>query len=226
MATTQISARMMSYLVATVFDYPDVRTYAVHRMHSAAVLDQHAQPPEAFDLDAYIASGAMQFGAGRSIRLKARIAESLAQVLRETPLAADQAIGSTRLGFCTLRPPCRTPGSCAGGCSVMPIRPWSSPPRACSGTWPCASPKLRSCTASDPGARHLPQGRCGLFRRGGFRCGRCGRSGRSGRGLWSARSTRFLAVTRGDVPWNFLHCPYIWRTLKLRRESTRAAPEE
>lgn len=92
----------VSYLVATAFDYPDIRTYAVHRMRSAEVLEQAVQVPAGFDLDAYIASGAFQFGAGQAIRLKARVDVALAQILRETPLSADQALGGARNGFCAL----------------------------------------------------------------------------------------------------------------------------
>ncbi len=92
----------VSYLVATAFDYPDVRLYAVHRMRSAQALPQDARLVEGFDVDAYIASGALQFGDGKRIRLKARVEAALAQLLRETPLAQDQVIGAMRLGFCTL----------------------------------------------------------------------------------------------------------------------------
>ncbi|MDE1953124.1 MAG: WYL domain-containing protein [Betaproteobacteria bacterium] len=92
----------VSYLVATAFDYPDIRTYAVHRMRSAEVLEQAVQVPAGFDLDAYIASGALQFGAGQTIRLKARVDVVLAQILRETPLSEDQTLGQARKSFCAL----------------------------------------------------------------------------------------------------------------------------
>lgn len=92
----------VSYLVATAFDYHDIRTYAVHRMRSAEVLEQAAQASTGFDLDAHIASGALQFGAGQAIRLKARIDMALAQILRETPLSEDQTLGQARKGFCAL----------------------------------------------------------------------------------------------------------------------------
>lgn len=92
----------VSYLIATAFDYPEVRTYAVHRMRSAQVLEQEARTPADFDLDAYIASGALQFGAGGTIRLKAQVEEGLAQILRETPLSEDQTVGRARSGLCAL----------------------------------------------------------------------------------------------------------------------------
>ena len=92
----------VSYLVATAFDYPDIRTYALHRMRSAEVLEQAAQVPAGFDLDAHIASGALQFGAGGAMRLRARVDVALAQILRETPLSEDQTLGQARKGFCAL----------------------------------------------------------------------------------------------------------------------------
>jgi hypothetical protein len=71
-------------------------------MRSAEVLEQAAQASAGFDLDAHIASGALQFGAGQAIRLKARIDMALAQILRETPLSEDQTLGQARKGFCAL----------------------------------------------------------------------------------------------------------------------------
>ena len=81
-----------TYLVATAYAYSDVRLYALHRIVRAAKTDDAANWPEGFDLDAYIQSGALQFGTGEDIRLKAELSEDLAQILRETPLASDQDI--------------------------------------------------------------------------------------------------------------------------------------
>jgi predicted DNA-binding transcriptional regulator YafY len=92
----------VSYLAATAFDYPDIRLYAVHRLRRAVALEAAARRPEGFDVDTYIASGALQFGAGKPLRLRLRLSESLAAVLRETPLAADQTVSEARNGLCTL----------------------------------------------------------------------------------------------------------------------------
>jgi predicted DNA-binding transcriptional regulator YafY len=81
-----------TYLVATAFAYSDVRLYALHRIVRASKTDEVVKRPEGFDLDAYIRSGALQFGTGENIRLEAELSEDLAQVLRETPLAPDQRI--------------------------------------------------------------------------------------------------------------------------------------
>ncbi|MDP2903162.1 MAG: WYL domain-containing protein [Methylovulum sp.] len=82
----------VTYLVATAFNYQDARIYALHRIHSAANNGQSVKRPESFDLDAYIASGAFQFGGGENLCLKAEIWEGLAQILQETPLSLDQQI--------------------------------------------------------------------------------------------------------------------------------------
>lgn len=92
----------VSYLIATAFDFPDIRTYAVHRIRSVAMLELAARVPPGFNLDTYLASGALQFGAADTIRLKARVDEPLANILRETPLAEDQTLGQPRKGFCAL----------------------------------------------------------------------------------------------------------------------------
>lgn len=81
----------ITYLVATAFKYQDVRIYALHRMHNAAANDQPVKRPADFNLDAYIASGAFQFGEG-TLRLKAWISADLADYLRETRLSEDQTL--------------------------------------------------------------------------------------------------------------------------------------
>lgn len=93
----------VSYLVASAFDYPDVRLYALHRLRQVVVLDAPVRPPPGFDLDAYMASGALQFGSGKLLKLRLRLTESLAALLRETPLSSDQTLSAPRGGVCTLR---------------------------------------------------------------------------------------------------------------------------
>lgn len=87
-----VNRGQVTYLVATAWDYQDVRLYALHRISQAARLEAMCTRPKDFDLEAYIASGALQFGNGTSLRLKARLADYLVRVLTETPLSADQRI--------------------------------------------------------------------------------------------------------------------------------------
>jgi len=96
-----IQQGVRSYLVATAFNFEQPRLYANHRIASATVLDHPAMRPKDFSLDAFLASGAAQFGSGSSINLKARVSAELARLLDETPVSKDQKI-ATRSGIHTL----------------------------------------------------------------------------------------------------------------------------
>ena len=87
----------VTYLIATASDYTDVRLYALHRIQRAARTYELRRKPAGFDLDAYIATGALQFGNGESLRIEAQISPYLARVLAETPLSTDQKIEGDRL---------------------------------------------------------------------------------------------------------------------------------
>ena len=79
----------VSYLVATAFDYRDIRLYAMHRIRSATLSDRPANRPADFDLDRYIREGGLEFGSEKTIHLKAEVNEELTRILRETPLSDD-----------------------------------------------------------------------------------------------------------------------------------------
>ena len=81
-----------TYLVATAYDYSDIRLYAAHRIEAASLRDEDAVKPAGFSLEAYVAAGALQFGSGEQIDLTARITQSLASILEETPLSTNQQI--------------------------------------------------------------------------------------------------------------------------------------
>lgn len=83
----------VSYLVATAWEYNDPLIFALHRFTSAKPLEQAARSIPTFDLDKYIASGALGFAySDEPVRLVARFQASAAEHLRETPLAQDQAL--------------------------------------------------------------------------------------------------------------------------------------
>jgi len=82
----------VTYLVATAFDYPDPRLYVLHRIKKAALIDAPLNRPEHFDLNTYIATGAPQFGSGEPIVLEAKVGDSLAKILLETPLTLDMRL--------------------------------------------------------------------------------------------------------------------------------------
>jgi predicted DNA-binding transcriptional regulator YafY len=79
------------YLIATAFDYPDLRLYALHRFTTVEVVEARARPSEGFDIDQYIASGALQFTpSGEPLTLRLAVNPTLARILAETPLCAGQ----------------------------------------------------------------------------------------------------------------------------------------
>jgi predicted DNA-binding transcriptional regulator YafY len=80
------------YLVCTLFHYQDVLLLALHRVLSAVLMDEEAIRPKDFELDSYVYSGALDFGAGKKVRLEALFVEPAAEHLHETPLSEDQAI--------------------------------------------------------------------------------------------------------------------------------------
>ena len=82
----------ITYLVAAAFAYQNVNLYTLHRFQKVEITEDPVERPNDFDIDAYIASGGLQFGNGKTLRLKARIDENLANVLTETPMSADMQI--------------------------------------------------------------------------------------------------------------------------------------
>jgi predicted DNA-binding transcriptional regulator YafY len=90
------------YLVATLWQYPDIRLFALHRFDTARLLMDGCRRPAGFDLDAYLKSGAVEFPVGDGegkIKLVLRIASEVAHPLRESPLCADQKFGKEQDGF-------------------------------------------------------------------------------------------------------------------------------
>lgn len=82
------------YLVATIWDYADLRHLALHRFTHCGLLDQEAVPPEDFDLDQYLAEGSFEYGEteGEMIRLKVLFSDWAGHHLLETPLSEDQEV--------------------------------------------------------------------------------------------------------------------------------------
>ena len=89
----------VTYLIATAFDYSDVRLYALHRFQSAGRTYETAKRPKGFKLSRYVDEGALQFGNGKALKLVARVEEGLAKHLTETPLSANQKLKPIDGGF-------------------------------------------------------------------------------------------------------------------------------
>jgi len=88
----------ITYLVATAFNYQDIRLYALHRVFSAEANAHPVNLPDNFDLDEYISNGALQFGEG-NLKLKARINTELGNYLQESALSKDQIMNSDGEGY-------------------------------------------------------------------------------------------------------------------------------
>ena len=78
------------YLLATVWDFTDVRQMVLHRMSSARLLEESAQEPPGFDLDDYIRQGGFDYSSGEKIALMARFDAYAGKALLETPLTPEQ----------------------------------------------------------------------------------------------------------------------------------------
>lgn len=87
-----ISRHTVSYLVASVDGYHDLRQFALHRMQSAEDLNKPANTQPAFNIDHYIQEELNTSEPIKPVRLVADIAPSLTWLLRETPLATDQQL--------------------------------------------------------------------------------------------------------------------------------------
>jgi predicted DNA-binding transcriptional regulator YafY len=87
------------YLVATLWDYDDVRQFALHRMSNAKLLDSPAAVIKGFDLDRYIREDkSFDLPAGKIVALELIVEAWLARHLSECRLAGDQCISATRVG--------------------------------------------------------------------------------------------------------------------------------
>lgn len=82
----------VSYLVATLWDYTDVRLYPLHRFERALATDEPCRSPQGFDMRAWVAQQhGLGFATGRGdIGVRLRFRQGAGDHLLETPLAADQ----------------------------------------------------------------------------------------------------------------------------------------
>lgn len=96
-----VSRHSVSYLLASVDGYSDLRQFALHRFSEVAVLDQAGQEHESFDVDAYIASGVFSHReAEAEVELIADVRPQIAALLNETPLSHQQTLsGPSEAGW-------------------------------------------------------------------------------------------------------------------------------
>ncbi|BBI60552.1 hypothetical protein HSBAA_18580 [Vreelandella sulfidaeris] len=88
-----VSRHSVTYMLAQVDGFDDLRQFALHRVKHAAMSDVPWQVKEDFDIDAYIQGGAFGYRQGTDdVTLEAEIAHPVAWLLQETPLAKTQTI--------------------------------------------------------------------------------------------------------------------------------------
>jgi len=88
-----VSRHSVTYLLATVNDYTDVRQFALHRIEEARLSEAAWHDAGDFDLDNYIAGGAFGYLQGRTpVTLVANVAPQVAWLLSETPLSEEQQL--------------------------------------------------------------------------------------------------------------------------------------
>ena len=100
-----VARHSVSYLLATVNDYTDVRQFALHRILDISVSEQPYRATPDFCVDQYISTGAFGYPLDdQPVRLKARIRPDVAWLLSETPLSEVQTLTTKpdQDGWCRL----------------------------------------------------------------------------------------------------------------------------
>ncbi|AHD14006.1 transcriptional regulator [Pseudomonas sp. FGI182] len=88
-----VSRHAISYLIATVDDYSDLRQFALHRIQQIEVLGEAAELHSSFDVDDYIASGVFNLRQSDAhVELIADVHPQIATLLHETPLSQQQEL--------------------------------------------------------------------------------------------------------------------------------------
>lgn len=96
-----VNRHSITYLIAIVDGYEDLRRFALNRIQQAQVLSEDSAISGDFDIDDYIASGALgwQTGDPEQTTLVADIRPQLAWLLQETALSEDQTIANKNDGW-------------------------------------------------------------------------------------------------------------------------------
>lgn len=85
-----VSRGPVTYLHCRLFDYPDVRMLALHRIIAADIVDEPSATPGNYEVDAFIDAGAWGFGDGTRIELVAVFEDGYGDHLLESPLSDSQ----------------------------------------------------------------------------------------------------------------------------------------
>lgn len=87
-----ISRHSISYLLASVDGYTDVRQFALHRIQSAECLDTPTHERPDFEIDGYIRQDLNTNAPIGQVELIADVSPQIAWLLGETPLSAEQSL--------------------------------------------------------------------------------------------------------------------------------------
>lgn len=88
-----VSRHSISYLIASVDGYDDLRQFALHRIQAAECMEAQAQHSESLDLDHYIRFGGFNSPAPvEEVELVADVSPQIAWLLSETPLSQEQSL--------------------------------------------------------------------------------------------------------------------------------------
>jgi len=97
-----IDRGLVTYLVASCYDYSDFRLFAMHRIHKAHKLDGRINNLP-FSLKEYIDGGVLELPQGDMIKLKLRFYNNAGDHLKETPLTAEQVLSENSEGDITVQ---------------------------------------------------------------------------------------------------------------------------
>lgn len=88
-----VSRHSVTYLVATVDDYTDLRQFALHRIRHVQLSETTWNEKKDFDLDTYIQGGAFGYRQSQeTVQLSVNVAPQVAWLLTETPLSMEQSL--------------------------------------------------------------------------------------------------------------------------------------
>lgn len=94
----------VSYLLATVKEYDEIRQFALHRIQRAERSSKEFRPLANFNLNEYIDQGAFSYRKSlEMIQLKARLKNEIAWLLSETPISKDQELTQADEGWYWLK---------------------------------------------------------------------------------------------------------------------------
>lgn len=89
-----VVAEPVMYLVATLWDYDDIKLLPLHRFGQIELTHEPLRKPKGFQLDKYLEQGELNFPVpgNKTIRLKVRFDKTAAAHLLESSLSSDQKI--------------------------------------------------------------------------------------------------------------------------------------